>query len=184
MHIPYACSGELGKAEIHEQTSSAGIPLRRAHFVYEIDQCAHASKHKRSHHPLILVTRSKVAFDEEENRQRESGPRNVVLPIVLFEDQPYELHGETDPKEDVELDKTFENLMCCIHFLYATVSTQKLVHLPAEFVINFPAETNVRYLGSGYDGGDDVSENVHWYMQDPGRAGRHLLDFANFNDGI
>lgn len=133
----------------------------RTHFVCEIDQCAHASKHKRPHHPLILVTRGKVTFDEEENRQRKSGPRDVVLPIVLLEDQPYELHGETNPKEDVELDKSFEYLVCCVHLLDATVSTQKFVYLPAEFVVDFPAKTNVGYLRSRYDGRDNVSENGH-----------------------
>jgi hypothetical protein len=117
------------------------------------------------------VTCSKVAFDEEENRQRESGPCNVVLPIVLLKNQPYELHGEADPEEDVELDQALENLVRCVHFLDAAVSTQELVHLPAEFVINFPAKADVGYLRSGYDGRDNVSENLHRYMQDPGRSG-------------
>jgi len=94
------------------------------------------------------------------------------------------LYGETDPKEDVELDETFENLMGRVHFLDAAVSTEKLVHLPAEFVINFPAKTNVCYFRSGYDGRDDIGENVHRYMEDAGGSGRGALNFTDFNDGV
>jgi hypothetical protein len=56
------------------------------------------------------------------------------------------LNGKANPKEDVEFDQAFVNLVMCIHLLDLAVSTKELVNLPPKFAVYFPAETDISNL--------------------------------------
>lgn len=102
-----------------------------------------------------------MTFDKKNDGQRQSGPSDVVLPVGLREDEPKELYGETDPKEEVELDEAQENLIAGVHFLDATIGTKELVYLPPKLVVDFPPKGNISYLGCGNDYWNDVRKGVN-----------------------
>ena len=106
------------------------------------------------------MARRKVAFDENNERQREGGAGQIVFRVVGVQDQPDELHREADPEEEVELDEAEEDLVMGEHGLDPAVRTEELVDLPSKLGVDLPAERNVRDLGDGDDNGDDDGEGL------------------------
>lgn len=125
-----------------------------------------------------------MTLDQKNNGQRQSGPSNIVFPVGFREHQPKELYGETNPKEEIELDEAKENLIAGIHFLDAAISTKKFVHLPAEFVVDFPPEGDVRYLRDGDNNRNDARKDMNRYVNDASCRRCRMLNFSNLYDGV
>lgn len=72
-----------------------------------------------------------------------------------------------------------------IHRLNPSVGSKKFVDLPAEFIVDFPAQGDVSKFGDGYDYRDDGGEDVNGDTRYPlWRNLVSLADFPNLNDGI
>jgi hypothetical protein len=70
------------------------------------------------------------------------------------------LYGETNPEEDIELDKALENLIDGKHLLDPPISSKELVHLPAKLVIYRPCECDIGKLCDSDDNWKDCREGV------------------------
>lgn len=156
-------------------------------LVNEVYHSAYTPRHESSHHPLVLVPGSQVTLNQQYHRQWEGSTSEVVLPVVVVEDQPYELNRETNPKEHIEFDEAFENLVVRIHLLEVSVGAKELVNLPAKLVIDLPPKSDVGYFSDGDDDGNDSRKHVDWNIGNPApdlRCCDDGPDFANLNDGI
>lgn len=84
-----------------------------------------------------------MSLDEHDDGQGESGAGEIVFSIIGIQHQPDKLHRKADPEEQIELYETKEDLVVGIHGLDLSVSTKELVHLPAKFCVNLPAEEDI-----------------------------------------
>jgi hypothetical protein len=85
---------------------------------------------------------------------------------MAVQHQPGELHKETHPEKDVELDEALVYLVDREHPLDLSISSQKLVHLPAELLIDCPGKCDVSKFSDSDDNRKDRCENVVGNMRE------------------
>lgn len=102
-----------------------------------------------------------MAFNEDDERQWQSGASQVVFCIGVVQHQPNKLYREADPEEEIELDEAEEDLVVGVHGLDASVGTKELVDLPAKLGVYLPSEGAVCELRDGDNNGNDHGQYVY-----------------------
>jgi hypothetical protein len=127
-------------------------------LVDEVDACSETPQHETPHQPCILIPGCEVALYEQKERQRQSKDGEVVLDVHVGEDEVNELDGETNPKEEIELDEAEEDLVMSKHALDSDVGAKKLVNLPTKLAPHLPRQSHISDFGEREDNVGDVDE--------------------------